>query len=331
MEGFSIKPGFPYVISFDRNRKFELADLEALQLDSTVNLRQQLLQHGAILLRNFPIHAVYDFSNFIKALNLGTFVNYVGGDSPRNKVTEGIYTSTEAPPQFYIPLHQELSYLSIYPKHIYFFCEIEPEFHGETIIADARTIYKALNTELVQRFQEKRLTYISHYYKENAMMKLINSFAYSHKSWMDVFETKQKAHVEQFCQDNEIEWRWLPGDWIELKHTRPAVMKHPDTQETVWFNQAHLFDFNPKLLGLINFMAASLVYFRRQTRLHEISFANGDKIPREDLYHILDVLKQHSVAHSWKKGDVLILDNILCMHGRACFRGKRRILTAMTS
>lgn len=64
--------------------------------------------------------------------------------------------------------------------------------------------------------------------------------------------------------------------------------------------------------------------------LHQIFFADDSKIPREAIYHILDVLDQNTVYFPWQKGDVLILDNILAMHGRASFQGKRRILTAMT-
>ena len=59
-------------------------------------------------------------------------------------------------------------------------------------------------------------------------------------------------------------------------------------------------------------------------------FANGSPIPREDLYHVLDVLDANTVYFPWQKGDLLILDNVLAMHGRATFTGKRRILTAMT-
>jgi alpha-ketoglutarate-dependent taurine dioxygenase len=65
-------------------------------------------------------------------------------------------------------------------------------------------------------------------------------------------------------------------------------------------------------------------------RLHEVFFADGSTIPLKDLYHILDVLDANTIYFPWKKGDVLVLDNILAMHGRAVFSGKRRILAAMT-
>jgi len=327
MDDFNIEEGFPTLITFRKNNN----DWKHLLLSDALQIKHRLLNEGALVCRNLPLGTAKDFSDFIKTVNLGTLVNYLGGDSPRNKVYDEIYTSTEAPPHIYLPLHQELSYLKHYPKHIYFYCETEPLFQGETVIADARKIYNALDPDVVARFQEKNILYISHYYQKSRFMEFINSFARSHKSWMDVFETDSKQEVEQFCQSNEIEWKWLQGNWIELKHVRPATTHHPITKEIVWFNQAHLYDFNLKLLGLKNFLACKLVYFRPSTRLHEVTFADGSPIARDDIYHILDTLKKYTIPHHWKKGDVMILDNILTMHGRATFKGKRGVLTALTT
>ncbi|KTD06737.1 TauD/TfdA family dioxygenase [Legionella jamestowniensis] len=327
MEKFIIQEGFPTVIYYSGTNSHGEQQLA----DYKIQLKQYLLKYGALLFRDFPLSTVQHFSDFIKSLALGNVVNYMGGDSPRDKVIEGIYTSTEAPPHVHIPLHQELSYLKAYPSHIYFYCDIAPSYQGETTIADARKIYQSLDPNVIQRFKTKGITYISHYYQRSKTMALINYFARSHKSWMDVFETNNKSIVEEFCQTNSITWKWLTNNWIEIKHEGPVVLQHPITGETVWFNQAHLYDFNPKLLGIMKFLAVNLVYFRRLTRLHEVTFADGSAMSREDLYHILDTLQQNTVSIPWKQGDVMVLDNILTMHGRTTFKGKRRILTALTN
>lgn len=293
-------------------------------------LSKLLLTHGAIVFRGFPVKKAADFATVVETLGLGEFVNYVGGDSPRDKVEEKVYTSTEAPPRIHIALHQELSYIKNFPANIYFFCETPAQTGGETIIGDARRIYKVLDEEIKNRFQQNHLTYISRYYYQNKIMDWVNRWQRSHKSWIEVFETNDKKEVEKKCRENEFEWRWLANDWIEIKQTRPAIISHPLTKETVWFNQAHLYDFNPHLLGWMNYIAAKLFYFRKSTLLHEIRFADGSKIPRQDLYHIIDVLKENTVAFPWQKGDVMVLDNILAMHGRSPFTGRRRVLTALT-
>lgn len=291
-------------------------------------LREKILKFGGILLRGFPVANEHDFVSVIKSLQLGKFCDYVGGDSPRNKIVEGVYTSTEAPPSIKLPLHNELSYVKNYPNHIYFYCDIPPIQKGETIIGDARTIYENVDEGVRKRFTEKKLEYVSCYPYKNDFMNFVNK---SHKSWINVFETEDKQEVEKKCHENEISFQWTKDEWIKISQVCPSVISHPETQEKVWFNQVHHFDFNPKFLGWWRYAGAKLLYCRKHTRLHEVSFADGSKIPRREIYHIMDVMDKHTVRFPWQKGDVLVLDNILAMHGRETFTGKRRILTAMTS
>lgn len=301
--------------------------LQLLKEDNTY-FTQALLQHGGILFRNFPVKDAQDFAEVIKSLKLGKFCDYVGGDSPRNKVIEGVYTSTEAPPSIKLPLHNELSYVKKYPHHIYFFCETPPKAKGETIIGDARKIYASIDPEVLKRFTAKNLLYVSCYPYKSKFMNWVNK---SHKSWINVFETEDKQEVERKCQENEINFKWNIDDWIKISQVCPATIFHPITQEKVWFNQAHHFDFNPKFLGWLRYLGAKLLYCRKHTRLHEVFFEDRSKISRKDLYHVMDVMDQNTIYFPWQKGDVLVLDNILTMHGRETFKGKRRILTALTS
>jgi alpha-ketoglutarate-dependent taurine dioxygenase len=242
---------------------------------------------------------------------------------------DGIYTSTEAPPGVKIPLHNELSFVNKYPSHIYFFCQIAPEKDGETILGDSRQILKAINPEVRNRFIERRLKYVSAYYHRSPLMEFINKIQPSHKSWINVFETENKSEVERLCRENSFS-KWGPCDWIQISQHRPAVINHPISQEEVWFNQAHLYDFNPKLLGWWRYLGAQLLYCRKHTKFHEIFHEDGSKVARSDLYHIMDVLDAQTLYFPWQQGDVLVLDNVLSMHGRATYKGKRRVLAAMT-
>ena len=78
------------------------------------------------------------------------------------------------------------------------------------------------------------------------------------------------------------------------------------------------------------YIAAQAFYCRPHTKLHQVSFADGSPIPGTIFYHIMDTLDANTIAFPWQKGDILVLDNVLSMHGRATFTGKRRVLTAMT-
>lgn len=289
--------------------------------------KENMLKYGGILFRNFPIKNATDFASLIEAMDTGKCVDYIGGDSPRIKVTGNIYTSTEAPPSFKIPLHNELSFVKNFPSHIYFFCETPSPIGGETILGDTRKIYKELQEDVKKIFTSKSLKYVSRYYYKNDFM---SKYIKSHKTWINVFETEDKNKVEQLCNENEFHFTWNKNDWLQIEQIRPAIIMHPKTKEKVWFNQVHLYDFNRKLLGWKNYLGSKLFYCRKHTKLHDVYYADNSPISRKNIYHILDVLDANTLRFRWQKGDVLALDNILTMHGRAPFSGKRRILTAMT-
>lgn len=311
--------------------KMTLSELYTLLREENVFFRQQLLKYGALLFRGFPIASADDFSGLVNHLGVGSFVHYIGGDSPRKIVKGDVYTSTEAPPSIKIPLHNELSFVKNYPKHIHFYCDIAPTSRGETIIADARKVYATMDPQVRKLFADKGLRYVSRYYYKSKIMNLLNKVQRSHKSWADVFETHSKAEVEKLCRESEFELKWNQNDWLQIDQVRPAVMSHPVTKEMVWFNQAHLFDFNPRLLGKWRYIGAQLFYCRKHTKWHEVSFADGTPIPRQALYHVMDVLDSNTVKFPWQKGDVMVQDNVLSMHGRETFNCQRRILTAMTA
>ena len=37
-----------------------------------------------------------------------------------------IYNSTDSPPEFKIPFHHEMAYLSTFPDKLIFYCDVEP-------------------------------------------------------------------------------------------------------------------------------------------------------------------------------------------------------------
>lgn len=293
-------------------------------------LKAQLLDHGGLLFRNFAVNGTEAFNEVVKALNLGSFVNYIGGGSPRKKVKDSVYTSTEAPPGIKIHLHNEMSFADNFPKHIYFYCDIPPQEKGETFIGDSRAILKSVSEEVKHRFAEKKLKYISRYYYKSKVMDLMNRVQRGHKTWIDVFETYEKNEVEKKCLENNIGCKWNINDWLEISRIRPFMITHPETQEDVWFNQVHLFDYNPRFLGWWRYIGMRMFYFQRHMLVDEILYADNTKISRKDIYHIVDVLDEHAIYIPWKKGDVMVLDNLLTMHGRNCFKGPRKILAAMT-
>ena len=201
---------------------------------------------------------------------------------------------------------------------------------GETIIADARSVYKAVDPKIKEKFANNGLKYISNFYGQSKLLDWVNRFQRAHKTWMEAFETNQKEEVEKRCQENRFGYKWTKKDWLQVIYDSPSIITHPETGERVWFNQAHLYDYNPRLLGFWNWVGTKFIYYRKDTVLHQIYYGNGSPVPKKELYHVMDVLEKETIRFPWQKGDVMVLDNVLAMHGRAPFVGKRRILAALT-
>jgi hypothetical protein len=86
----------------------------------------------------------------------------------------------------------------------------------------------------------------------------------------------------------------------------------------VWFNQVSGFYFDRSEFGP-----------DVQPRL-ECTFGDGTEIPAAIDDHIRRVLEERAYAHRWRKHDIVILDNILALHGRLPYAGEREIVLAMT-
>ena len=126
-------------------------------------------------------------------------------------------------------------------------------------------------------------------------------------------------------------FEWKPGGHLAIETQRPATKRHPVTGELAWFNQAHLFHFNARYLGRVRYDLARAFFAATGLVPHDACFGDGSPLGDDVIDHVFDVLDAHTVPVAWEAGDVLLLDNVLCMHGRAPFRGDRKIAVAMTA
>jgi hypothetical protein len=257
-------------------------------------------------------------------------MRYLGGGSPRTPLADGVYTSTELPPPVRIPLHCELAYVAAYPRHLWFSCCVAPDSGGETVLADARSVYRAIDPMVRQRFIDRGVRYRCSFHGPSRVFRLIDRFQKVTKSWMEAFETDDPTEAEARCRALGAEVRWLRSGRLVMELVRPAALRHPETGEQVWFNFAHLFCLNPRYLGQLRYRMSQLFFLRPETRTQDAHYGDGSAIDSATIDHLFDVLDAETVSFPWQRGDVLWLDNLLCMHGRNPFRGPRRVLAAMS-
>jgi len=58
-------------------------------------------------------------------------------------------------------------------------------------------------------------------------------------------------------------------------------------------------------------------------------YGDGTPIEPESLEEIAAAFDEESVAFSWERGDVVLVDNMLAAHGRNPYEGARRIIVGM--
>ena len=112
---------YPYIISPKQIGSSSKDGLSKYVSDHMDDIFLKIYDVGAILFRGFNLNGSQDFNDVVKILT-PSLSNYTGGDSPRTKVSNNIYTSTEYPAHETISMHHEKSFSNNYPKCIYFFC-----------------------------------------------------------------------------------------------------------------------------------------------------------------------------------------------------------------
>ena len=58
-------------------------------------------------------------------------------------------------------------------------------------------------------------------------------------------------------------------------------------------------------------------------------FGDGSLIDDEAVFQVHNAYTMEAIELPWRKGDILLLDNMLIAHGRNCFAGDREVLLAM--
>lgn len=277
----------------------------------------KLVEHGAILFRAFGVNTVQGFAKLIESMGRSP-APYTDGNSPRTRLSPGIYTSTEFPPEYFISLHNELSYSAFWPSKLMFVCIRPADRGGETPLASSAEILRHLDPAIVSEFTRRQIKYIRN----------LHSGYGAGPSWQATFGTSNKIQVEEFCSMANIQFQWLANDDLRLTNVRPAVALHPRTGERVWFNQADQFhpsthppEVYQSLIALCGSDPDSLPQNAR--------FGDDGEIDVEMLNEIRKTANALMVRFPWQEGDLLLIDNMLVAHGRMPFTGTRKIIVSM--
>lgn len=275
-------------------------------------IETKLRCHAGLLFRGFGLSTAQDFEAFAEAIQPGLYGAY--GDLPKKEGGRNTYRSTPYPEQQMILFHNESAHLRRWPRKQWFFCELPSPVGGATPIVDCRAMYRALPAELAETFERKGLLYVRTFTPGFDV------------DWRDFYKTDERAVVEAVCREQGVEFEWLANGGLQTRTPCPAVIRHPYTGEKSFFNQVQLHhdyclqaDVRRDLLGIVG-----AGHMPRQ-----VYFGDGTPIDDAVMEQLGQLYEACAVRFDWRRGDVVMLDNMLVAHARDPFEGPRRIVVAM--
>jgi hypothetical protein len=213
------------------------------------------------------------------------------------------------------------------PKRAAFVCFKPADEGGEFLLNDCRAMFRDLPEEVVSELYEKQVRFIAaeiplgffeaiHPAIRRALEEPLLQFA----------ETQAKKKV-----DFDIDLIW--DDDAEGKRCihaiappQPPIVRHPETNEAVFFCNIHS---HSDLLRKQREARDGTVELSKTTgasRINRTDIRFGDLSPLSDeQLAIVDELVMKNLK--WVKmqhGDVVLLDNYVCQHGRNIFSGVRK-------
>jgi alpha-ketoglutarate-dependent taurine dioxygenase len=290
-------------------------DLVAWVADRKDWVEEELLRHGGVLFRGFGLKGPESLEAVAAAL-AGETLEYKERSSPRSQVAGKVYTSTDFPADQPIFFHNENSYQAVWPAKIFFFCHQPAEQGGETPIVDVRRVLERIPQEVRARFEELGVLYVRNFRPGMGL------------PWQTVFQTADRSEVDAYCRATGLETEWLDDSWLRIRVFRPAFVRHPKSGETLWFNHGTFFHVSTLEAPL---REALLGQYAEDELPSQTFYGDGAPIEPEVLDALRQAYREPSVSFPWRKGDLLVLDNMLVAHARSPYRGDRKILVAMAA
>ncbi len=323
-------------------------------------VEDQMLFHGAVLIRGFKIESAADFEKAKLAVQPNLCDRY-RGTSPRTHMedTKYSFSAADVPVNYPIAQHLEMSFLKKPPSQIFFGCMQESSsIGGETSLCDFRKVYQDISPELRDKLTSKNIKYT----RKNLRVGEKYTFDVgAMKSWVELFGTSDQNEVESICREEEapgVQWVGPKKDIFLQEWIDKPFQLHPETGEHVWFNHSQVFhwstfpaelwfafrrtirqstqviDILVSLQLLIHFLLVSIFsvikygLFGYKMSL-DTTFGDGSPITFKEMNEIRSVIHKHMVMYRWRKGDILCIDNFSTSHGRQpCYDRSRKVIVS---
>ncbi len=302
----------PYIVwAKQKSSPIELTNYYSENKDT---LRPLLYKHGAVLFRGFEIVDHAWFAR-VAASMTGPLLDYRGGVARRRQLGNNIYNSTEMPTDRTLALHNEKSYSTRHPDLVLFCCVTPAVTGGATPLADGRRAWQRLGKKLKDELRTRPITFIQN----------LHSGIGAGKSWITAYETGDRVEIEDFLRSIGAHFLWRKDDSLHVEETVGPVKVHPVTAAEAlfcpvdtWYRCASEFG------GGREAACRASEEYGQYCRFHD-----GDEIEPWMVAEIKSAIADETREFQWRRGDLLLIDNRIVLHGRGSFTGDRLVLVAM--
>lgn len=221
-------------------------------------------------------------------------------------------------------LHNALSYAGSTPERLFYGCLKPSRSSDEAQLVDGREIFKNLRKDLRRKFEDLGVIYHRYLRSENGEPG-------TGDTWQEAFQSDDPLHVEKFLVESEMKYEWT-DDGLRTSTDHASVVKHPFTGERCWCNQAdrwHLGTLGVADSGVESISAEQKATPGIDTFGNHVTFGDGSEIPLADLLHVREVIRACRVTFPWKTGDLLVIDNVMAMHGQKAYSGAPDVIIAV--
>jgi TfdA family taurine catabolism dioxygenase TauD len=277
------------------------------------DLLRQATEHGAVLFRGFPLETPQDLDAFIAAFDLPNFPYYESlSNAVRVNWTERVFSANEAPPEVTIFYHHEMAQTPIFPAKLFFFCQQPAEEGGATPICRSDVLFERLAERCPQFARDceaKGLQY------SNVMPAANDPKSGMGRSWQSTLGAETREQAESRLRSLGYTWEWQEDGC--LRATTPVL---PAVREV-----------SPGRKTFFNQLIAAFKGWKdtRNDPSKAIRFGDGTPLDRDAVAVASELAEELTFDVPWEKGDAVLVDNFLVMHGRRTFRGTRKVLASL--
>lgn len=301
--------------------------------ENAMEIKQMMQDHGAVVLRGFDLMKEQEgFQQFYAAIGMKVCQDPLQSVSARptadGKKDSPVYEAVnkESRKNFFIGMHNEFVGTRA-PRAAAFVCFKAAEVGGEFLIADGRRMFRDLNPDLVEELYNRNIRY--------SVMEL------PFFGWVDNFPKPVQGPVMAGVKglvsaainakvDFDVEMLWGEGGYDGTKMlqarapSQPPIVLHPVSGEPTWFCNVHSHSSKLRKDRESKYGAERFEDGASQINKSDMFYGDDGDISEDQLTHLDEITMKNVRFVKMTEGDVVLLDNYKCMHGRNVFDGTRK-------